>query len=944
MATTIQKEAIRTMAKDLERLKSQGDVFSSLEPPFPVENQEKELLERLRIFWENKKSQKGLRQIEQKPLATHSLTQEGIIEEKISPPTPQIPQKEELETKQKEEEIMKKLQEERRKIEELKEKLLAKEKEEKELQIKKAAEEKKAEETAQKEKIEKAILEKAGKEIREKREEILEEEEMRKIARERAKIDFELKKLEEAQGPFLEQEKKLREELEKLEEVIKSILNKEEKYQERKQEIEEMEKTAFLPQERKRAEKERWEVEKKLKEIVKERWEQEDKKILIEEKLVKLEEKIKDYSQRKAELQIKIAQLQEKEKEINLKKEKRKLQRENQNLEFQLKELQKNKAKILEKIRPFQERFEEISEREENLEKELAEISSKVPMAENLKEKKELEKKYWLLEEKRKAIERERWRVEDEKEKFEKELKSLEAQIEEVQKNQDEIQLKIKEIDIELGILPLPEEPEEQIEIKKEFPKKEPELSPELSRKEIPRTQVLQKPISKEIPKETDQNFLVKKPIKIEKIEPQKPKEDLLLKKEEVAQIKTSPPAPPPPPPSPQTIPQKEELIEEVKAGEDLSEKPKETLSFAKPSFSEIKQKTPPPKLTPQIQINQSFKKTQSSEEEAKEKLKKARIEELKRRLKMIQEQEELKRSKFLEKLAQTSSEVKAPNLQAPFEIKPEAKEELIIKTVPQKQSTLGKLFARIMVIIISFTVLGLVAGFWYWLLFVKPNQQPPPPPPPPPPKPPEEEIIEPAKPVPLPIALTNVDETEILEIKHKNELLPKILDLLKKEREKEVLSRILVKDLPNNRFYNLAELFDALIVQTPQGFYDKIDKDNFDFLHHFLLKRGAKVSHHLAIVAKIKDQAGILDFFSDWEKNLEKDVESLSLLLGKQGPATQKSFKQLNYQKAIIRCLPFVAQQDFGICWSVFKNNFILTSSGESAKIIVEKIKTEKP
>ena len=107
-----------------------------------------------------------------------------------------------------------------------------------------------------------------------------------------------------------------------------------------------------------------------------------------------------------------------------------------------------------------------------------------------------------------------------------------------------------------------------------------------------------------------------------------------------------------------------------------------------------------------------------------------------------------------------------------------------------------------------------------------------------------------------------------------------------------------------------------------------------------FLKTARLKSEHYIwldephSFIAKIKEEEGLTELLKDWEPKLEKGIS----ISGQEIPALVSYFKAANYQGATFR-YQTLSRDDFGICYSIFNDYFILTSSGESMLKIIDKL-----
>ncbi len=293
--------------------------------------------------------------------------------------------------------------------------------------------------------------------------------------------------------------------------------------------------------------------------------------------------------------------------------------------------------------------------------------------------------------------------------------------------------------------------------------------------------------------------------------------------------------------------------------------------------------------------------------EEKKELLKREEIRTMQKdiaRLREIEAQKERERVAAL-KLEEIKKEKPPP---PPKIEKPKVPSKALIpKPLPKKPSPFKKVLVRGVILV----VLLLIFGFFYWFLGVKK---------PPeevilpaeeeiiPPEEKEEEVVE-APEIVIPPSLISVNATETLEITTLKELPLFLSQLLEKKFETGWFTLILIKDVKENKILGLKKFFEAFKVKTPQGFLDKL---NNDFTLFIYTNKGV---NSFGFIIKIKEKEGLTGLATSWGSMLEKDTENLFPVLSKEGPAP----------------IPFF--------WSIFKDYFIWTSSGESILKIINEL-----
>jgi len=296
--------------------------------------------------------------------------------------------------------------------------------------------------------------------------------------------------------------------------------------------------------------------------------------------------------------------------------------------------------------------------------------------------------------------------------------------------------------------------------------------------------------------------------------------------------------------------------------------------------------------------------------------------------MKEMQTKEEETRKRFLERIE--GKEGESPTDKTPLPITPKGETEQsppspdTLRPLPAKPSPKEKVWIRVLIGAIIFTFLAVGLTFAYWFLAIREPAPPPQAPAPPP-------VEEPA--VIIPSSLISSERTETLEIGTPEEIPEALSQLLKKDFEKEKLTRVLIKNQKENKILGIKEFFEAFQVKTPEGFYDKLNNDFTLFIYSLEGK------NNLGFVAKIEQKQNLANLLEIWEETMEEDTENLFSALGKEKPALASSFKQTTYEDITIRYQTF-SKEDFGICYSLLDDYLIFTTSFESIKKAKEAVK----
>ncbi len=256
-------------------------------------------------------------------------------------------------------------------------------------------------------------------------------------------------------------------------------------------------------------------------------------------------------------------------------------------------------------------------------------------------------------------------------------------------------------------------------------------------------------------------------------------------------------------------------------------------------------------------------------------------------------------------------------------EVKKVPPEVLIPKPLPKKPSPFKKVLVRGVIVV----VLLLIFSFFYWFFGVKkPPEEETIPPTEEEIVPPEEKIIEKPE-IFIPPSLISVAETKIREISQNEEIPEAISQLMSEELPLGSFLRIVIKNTSENRLSSLEDISQAFQIEAPEEIFQELEPD------YTLTLYSQEQGKRVAFVTKIKEESGLTESLKAWETKLEKGVS----ISGQEIPALTPYFKTANYQGATFRYQTF-SEDDFGICYSIFNDYFILTSSGESMLKIIDK------
>ncbi len=330
---------------------------------------------------------------------------------------------------------------------------------------------------------------------------------------------------------------------------------------------------------------------------------------------------------------------------------------------------------------------------------------------------------------------------------------------------------------------------------------------------------------------------------------------------------------------------------------------------------------------------NQNFKN------EKEEKLEFLHREEIRTMQKDVARLRELEAQKERERIAQLKTEAGGKAEKEEKETKEKKEEKVkekiitLIPRPPKKPASLTKVIVRATVVMLFL----FIVSFFFWLFEIKKEKIPEE-------KLPKEEKIEkkikeeiksPEEKIPeiiIPPPLITVTATETQDITSLEEVPHSLALILEKKFPEKTFTRILFKNITENKILGLKDFFQAFEVKTPTGFFDKLTNDFTLFVY------SSKDLNRLGFIVKIKDKEEFSNLVKTWEKTMEKDTEILFKTLGKKGSSSFPYFREVRYRNQIFRYISF-PPANFGVCWSIVDDKFIFTSSGESMIAVINKI-----
>ncbi|MDO9181326.1 MAG: hypothetical protein Q7U04_02905, partial [Bacteriovorax sp.] len=135
---------------------------------------------------------------------------------------------------------------------------------------------------------------------------------------------------------------------------------------------------------------------------------------------------------------------------------------------------------------------------------------------------------------------------------------------------------------------------------------------------------------------------------------------------------------------------------------------------------------------------------------------------------------------------------------------------------------------------------------------------------------------------------------------------------------------------------FGLKDFFQALSIKISEELEQKLGDDFSLFIY------SQTQGKRLGLVIKIITQEGLADLLSSQEKTMEEDFKNLFILSGKEGKALTPYFKNASatkgYQGPDFR-YQTLSKDDLGICYSIFNDYFVFTSSWASMEEVLKRL-----
>lgn len=182
------------------------------------------------------------------------------------------------------------------------------------------------------------------------------------------------------------------------------------------------------------------------------------------------------------------------------------------------------------------------------------------------------------------------------------------------------------------------------------------------------------------------------------------------------------------------------------------------------------------------------------------------------------------------------------------------------------------------------------------------------------------------------PRPLISVSKNNIFSYKDSSQsIVSSIEKIIENKKQYNSFEQITIFDENQKSFLGAMQFFRILGAVLPE----EINQENGTTT---ILVFSSKFGNRLGFILQTENGANIQSSFLSWENQAEADTASIFDLMGKTSPVLQKSFTDLKYKTTSIRCQAFI-NVDLGICYAIYKNYFIWTSSFEQMQRIVDKL-----
>jgi len=740
-----------------------------------------------------------------------------------------------------------------------------------------------------------------------------------RLEQERGDLDAKLQVFWPQRRPLELKVKVLQEDKQALTKSLSPFAVKEAQLRTQQKEIAEKEKKAQLSEERHQLEEQRWNIEKQLREIEKQKWAQEERVEAKNAEIKAAELQLQGVLAQEGALREQKEVVVEKLEKISLAQERLMLGDKVIGVDLQRKNLKKEILAQATNEAALNKELAALSEQERAVEQQTNSLGASLEKAASFKERKEIEERRWQADEQRRNIEQKRWEIEKKIERAKEEAGIIKRAYEEILNKQVAIEIRADEIDI---LLRLPFAQAEQILTERNKQKEAVEAA---KKQEIE--------------------------IRSEQIKPLLPVLEVPKKRAAQEPVPIQPGGRMKPPP--------QEKISTAGIGEKAGLPGEEFTSVGEAeTAAKIQQKVAErerEKKLALIQQKAEFQRESTVVPKIKGPVSKADV---LLKLSQISPEEQVGRERFLARLAG-----KTPS----FAVRPERNgKDIVFRPLVKKSSFFEKILARIFFLLIIFaTIIAIGVLLYFYVLMPRPKVYPSVSPvmpggvqmattvpsaggiatsapaiaptstlpfstTTPEPEMPTSTLPTSTQPV-MPESLIKVGTTTVFEVAPTTS----IADLLKTalQNNQGGLNEIVFRTA-DNFLLGLNGILTIMWSPWPENVSQQLAGGGT------LLVSGQGPTSRLGFIEQVKDGPALATAMKAWEPNMETDWAVLWGALGKTKPAVVRYFRSALYKGVTFRYQTFT-KQDFGICYAVIDNYFVLTTSYAQMKLVLDQLKS---
>ncbi|MEK9153137.1 MAG: hypothetical protein AAB723_00885 [Patescibacteria group bacterium] len=716
-------------------------------------------------------------------------------------------------------------------------------------------------------------------------------EQRNRFAQEKSDLDAKLQVFWPQRRPLELKLATLAEEKQLLVKSLSPFIIKDAQIKSQEKEIEQKEKATALPQERHQLEEQRWALEQQRRQAAQQKWAQEEKVETKNAEIKAAESQLQNILNQEGGLRQQKEKATEELEKTTFAQERLMLIEKVAAMDAQRRALSKEKAASQSEDLLLSRQLNELGQQEKAIEAQEASLEEAIDKAGSFPEKKEIEQSRWRLDEQRKSTEQKRWEVEKKTEQNKEQTDVLRKSYDEALQKQIASEMRAEEIDILLRkpfaeAESIIEERNKQKSAVESAKKQEIETRSEQIKPLVPLLNFPAKPIVEE----KSETILVK---------PIAAKQEVSLDSEAQTAVKIK----------------QQAIIREREKNLALIQQKAETQ---RESFIAPKIKGPLSKTDILLKLSQ------------------------------VSPEELAGRERFMARLSGHAPSLTMGSMKIG--------KEIVFRPLVKKSSLFEKVVARIFFLLIIFVV-AVIAVVLVYFYVILPKSEPSLP------------VLPIAPPVTLPItpatttptstpifieppATTTVTTTPIIPIATTTTpMAPLVItqqtktfqltsttslaDLLKTalQENKEAGLTEIVFQTNDNTILGLNGFLAILPAPWPSDIINTLA------LGDILLFSGQGAASRFGFIVNVRDAAALAVSLRAWESRMESDWANLWTALGKTNLAVARYFRPAIYNGAAFRYQTFT-KQDFGICYAIFNDKLILTTSYAQMKLIVDELK----